>query len=276
MQLKFTKMQALGNDFVVIDAISQKLSLNAKQYEVLANRHFGIGCDQFLIIERARQPETDFYYRIFNADGGEVEQCGNGARCFVRYVYEKGLTKKREIRVDTMSGIIIPRLEENGEVTVDMGAPRFEPQDIPFIAEKRANTYRLLVGGIEKTISAVSIGNPHAVQMVSDVATAPVREEGPLIENHPRFPRRTNAGYMQIVDPKHIKLRVYERGAGETLACGTGACAAVVSGIQLGLLDNSVEVTALGGKLTIRWAGETSPVLMTGPATTVYEGEITL
>lgn len=276
MHLKFTKMQALGNDFIVLNGITQKVDLTPTQYQHLANRHFGIGCDQFLIIEAARQADTDFYYRIINADGGEVEQCGNGARCFAKYVFEKGLTRKREIRVETVSGIIVPRLENDDQVTVNMGSPRFDPLQIPFLAKAAAITYPLLIGNIEREISVVSMGNPHAVQIVEDLSQAPVGEEGPLIENHLRFPQRVNAGYMQIIDRNHIQLRVYERGAGETLACGTGACAAVVSGIRRGLLDPKVEVTARGGKLIINWPGEDQPVLMTGPAVTVYEGEIKL
>lgn len=276
MHLKFTKMQALGNDFIVLNGITQKVTLTPTQYQHLANRHFGIGCDQFLIIEAARQVDTDFYYRIINADGGEVEQCGNGARCFAKYVFEKGLTRKREIRVETISGIIVPRLENDDQVTVKMGSPRFDPLQIPFLAEAAAITYPLLIGNIEREISVVSMGNPHAIQIVEDLSQAPVGEEGPLIESHIRFPQRVNAGYMQIIDRNHIQLRVYERGAGETLACGTGACAAVVSGIRRGLLDPNVEVTTRGGKLIISWSGGDHPVLMTGPAVTVYEGEIKL
>lgn len=275
MKLKFTKMHGLGNDFVVIDGVNQSVLLGPEQMRRLADRHFGVGCDQILLIEAA-SGDADFRYRIFNADGGEVEQCGNGARCFVRYVHDYGMTSKDEIRVETLGGLIIPRLEPGGEVTVNMGEPGFEPEDIPFLAAKHAMIYPLDIGGGEIEISVVSMGNPHAVQLVKDVDQAPVSTEGPLIERHPRFPRRVNAGYMQVLDRRHIRLRVYERGAGETLACGTGACAAVVAGIRRGLLDSSVEVSLRGGKLHVRWAGETQPVWMTGPAVTVFDGEIEL
>ncbi|MFN7086896.1 MAG: diaminopimelate epimerase [Burkholderiales bacterium] len=274
MRLKFTKMHGLGNDFVVLDATSRPLALSAGELRLIADRHFGIGCDQILQVEPPREPDTDFYYRIFNADGSEVEQCGNGARCFVRYVHEKGLTTKTAIRVGTLGGVIVPRLEADGQVTVDMGVPVFDPPRIPFAASQRALTYILSVGGKDIEISVLSMGNPHAVQIVSDVERAAVTTEGPLIESHPRFPQRVNAGYMQIVDRGHIRLRVYERGAGETLACGSGACAAVVAGIQRGLLDARVRVTMRGGDLVIAWAGEGAPVTMTGPAVTVFEGEI--
>lgn len=273
MKLKFTKMQGLGNDFVVIDAINQIISLTANDIRFLADRHFGIGCDQVLLVEEA-QSNTDFRYRIFNADGSEVEQCGNGARCFVRFVHDHALTTKNEIRVETAKGTIVPKLEDNGEVTVNMGVPRFDPIDIPFTAEKRALTYFLEANQKQIEISVVSMGNPHAVQIVSNLEQAPVLSEGPLIESHVRFPNRVNVGYMQIIDRKHIKLRVYERGAGETLACGTGACAAVVAGIQRNRLDSYVEVSTRGGKLKISWAGENQPVWMTGPAKTVFEGII--
>lgn len=275
MKLKFTKMQGLGNDFVVIDAINQKITLTATDIRFLADRHFGIGCDQVLLVETS-QNDADFRYRIFNADGNEVEQCGNGARCFVRFVHDHALTVKNEIRVETASGTIIPKLEESGEVTVNMGIPRFDPADIPFIAEKRALTYSLEINHKQIEISAVSMGNPHAVQIVPNLEQAPVLTEGPLIESHARFPKRVNVGYMQIIDRQSIKLRVFERGAGETLACGTGACAAVVAGIQRGLLNSNVEVNTQGGKLKISWVGENQPVWMTGPATTVFEGIIVL
>jgi diaminopimelate epimerase len=275
MKLKFTKMHGLGNDFVVIDGVNQSVSLSPQQLRRLANRHYGVGCDQVLLIETA-QGDADFRYRIFNADGGEVEQCGNGARCFVRYVHDRGLTRKDEIRVETRAGLIIPRLETNGEVSVNMGAPKFEPNEIPFIAEKRALVYSLDISGRHREISAVSMGNPHAVQVVADVDRAPVATEGPLIESHPRFPQRVNAGYMQVVDRRHIRLRVYERGAGETLSCGTGACAAVVAGIQRGLLEHGVKVSFGSGDLFVRWEGENQPVWMTGPAVTVFDGEIDL
>jgi diaminopimelate epimerase len=276
MRLKFTKMQGVGNDFVVIDAINQSVGLDAERVQRLADRHFGVGCDQVLVIERPRRADTDFYYRIFNANGGEVQHCGNGARCFLRFVRDKGLTDKREIRVETLSGVVVPRLEADGQVTVDMGAPQFEPARIPFLADRRALTYWIDVDGVPVEISAVSMGNPHAVQVVEDVDAAPVTTQGPLIEAHARFPERVNAGYLQVVNRSHIRLRVYERGAGETLACGTGACAAVVAGISRGLLDSPVRVATRGGDLLINWGGGTRPVLMTGPAQTVFEGEISL
>ncbi len=276
MKLKFSKMHGLGNDFIVIDAVRQSVSLTTDQIRFLSDRHFGIGCDQLLLVERPGMPDADFRYRIFNADGGEVEQCGNGARCFVRFVHEQGLTDQQEIRVETARGMIIPRLEGDGQVTVNMGAPRFDPSEIPFAAESAAQQYGLQVGAMEVWISALSMGNPHAVQIVADVEMAPVAEQGPLIERHERFPQRVNAGFMQVLDPHHVKLRVYERGAGETLACGTGACAAAVAGIRSGGLVSPVNVAMRGGALTIAWAGEGQPVMMTGPAVTVFEGEITL
>ncbi|MCX7190349.1 MAG: diaminopimelate epimerase [Methylotenera sp.] len=274
MTLKFTKMHGAGNDFMVIDAINQSVNLTGHQIQTLAHRQFGVGFDQLLLVETSAI--ADFKYRIFNADGSEVEQCGNGARCFVRFVVEQGLSNKREIRVETASGIITPRLEENGLVTVNMGAPKFEPSAIPFIAETLANSYSLIVGNQSLEIAAVSMGNPHAVQIVDDVDTAPVVSLGRQIEIHPRFPERVNAGFMQIVDVHHIKLRVFERGSGETLACGTGACAAVVAGIQLGRLESPVTVSARGGELHIAWQGDNAPVMMTGPAVTVFTGTITL
>lgn len=276
MKLKFTKMQGIGNDFVVVDAYSAPVSLTTVQIRFLADRHFGVGCDQLLMVERPTLDDVDFRYRIFNADGGEVEQCGNGARCFVRFVHEKRLTDKAEIAVETASGIIYPRLEDNGQVTVNMGAPAFDPSQVPFIADAPALTYALDVAGQLVDISIASMGNPHAVQIVDDVETAPVAKQGPIIEAHPRFPQRVNAGFMQIVSPHAIKLRVYERGSGETLACGTGACAAVVTGIRLGLLQSPVKVTTRGGDLSISWSGGGSPVWMTGPAMTVFHGEIVL
>lgn len=275
MKLKFTKMHGLGNDFVVLDGINQKIDLDRQQIRTLADRHFGIGCDQLLLVEKA-EGTADFRYRIFNADGGEVEQCGNGARCFVRYVHEHGLTHKNEIRIETLSGVISPKLEVNGNVTVNMGKPQFEPDEIPFIAGKLELTYSLEIQGRLVTISAVSMGNPHAVLLVQNVDTAPVEVDGALIEVHPRFPKKVNVGFMQIVDRSRIRLRVFERGAGETLACGTGACAAVVVGIRLGLLDRQVTVSTRGGELTINWDGNDAPVWMTGPAVTVFEGEINL
>jgi diaminopimelate epimerase len=269
-------MQGAGNDFVVIDATRQPLDLKPETIRKLAHRNFGVGFDQLLVIEPARTSGTDFYYRIFNADGGEVNQCGNGARCFVRYVHDKKLSRKSAIRVQTGSGIIEPRLETDGRVTVEMGAPEFEPAKIPFVADRPALTYALDVDGRTIEIGAVSMGNPHAVQLVVDVAAAPVLSEGPLIEKHPRFPQRVNAGYMQIEERRRIRLRVFERGSGETLSCGTGACAAVAVGIARGLLDSPVDVQTLGGKLEIAWQGEKNSVMMTGPAETVYEGEIIL
>ena len=276
MRIRFTKMHGLGNDFVVLDAINQAFVPTPAQARWLADRHFGVGCDQLLIVEKAGSPGVDFRYRIFNADGGEVEQCGNGARCFVRFVHEQGLTDKREILVETRSGLIAPRLEADGQVTVDMGAPRFAPAEIPFVSDTDDAVQPLEVDGQTVEISAVSMGNPHAVQVVADVDAAPVATQGPLIESHPRFPRRVNAGFMQVVDRHAIRLRVYERGTGETLACGTGACAAVVAGIRRGLLDSPVRVATRGGELSIAWAGPGTPVMMTGPATTVFSAEIEL
>jgi diaminopimelate epimerase len=274
MKLAFTKMHGAGNDFVVIDATRDPVAFDRAAWQRIADRHLGIGCDQILVVEPPRLDGTDFHYRIFNADGGEVEQCGNGARCFVRFVHDKGLTGKREIRVGTLAGIIAPRLEDDGRVTVDMGAPRLEPADIPFVAPARADVYLLDLEGGAVEVSAVSMGNPHAVQVVADVDAAPVVVQGALIESHPRFPRRVNAGFMQVVDRTTVRLRVYERGAGETLACGTGACAAVVAGNLRGLLDAQVDVHVRGGVLTIAWDGEGTPVRMTGPAVTVFEGTI--
>lgn len=276
MKLKFSKMHGLGNDFVVLDGVRQSLTLTPEQLRHLADRHFGIGCDQILLVEPAAQPSVDFRYRIFNADGGEVEQCGNGARCFVRFVHDQGLTDKREIRVETMSGVIGPRLEADGLVTVDMGVPVFEPEKIPFVSPSAEMVQPLMVRDRDVMITAVSMGNPHAVQVVADVDEAPVAKDGPLIETHPRFPQRVNAGFMQILDRHAIRLRVHERGAGETLACGTGACAAAVTGVVRGLVDSPVRVETRGGDLSIAWAGAGTPVLMTGPAVTVFSGEIDL
>lgn len=275
MKLKFTKMHGLGNDFILIDGVNQSVQLSLEQLCLLADRHFGVGCDQILLVEKAKG-NADFQYRIFNADGNEVEQCGNGARCFVRYVHDHGMTQKNEIRVETIGGLIIPKLESNGEVTVNMGTPKFEPQEIPFLAEKRMLTYPLNIDEKRLEFSILSMGNPHAVQIVEDVNLAPVLIEGALIERHPLFPQHVNAGYMQVINRNHINLRVYERGAGETLACGTGACAAVVTGVTRGLLGSTVKVSTLGGNLVIRWEGENHPVWMTGPATAVFDGEIEL
>jgi diaminopimelate epimerase len=274
VRIKFTKMHGLGNDFVVVDAVNQDIDLQPAQARFLADRHFGVGCDQILVVEKSARPDADFRYRIFNADGGEVEQCGNGARCFVRFVHEKGLTAKRAIRVETKGGLIEPRLEADGLVTVDMGVPRFEPTRVPFISESDALVQPLHLGDETVEITALSMGNPHAVQVVANVDTAPVAGQGPQIENHPRFPQRVNAGFMQVVGRHAIRLRVFERGAGETLACGTGACAAVAAGIARGLLDSPVRVSTHGGELVIAWGGPGQPVLMTGPAVTVFDSEI--
>ncbi len=276
MQLRFTKMHGLGNDFVVVDATAAPIDLTPERVRAIADRHFGVGCDQLLVVEPATLAGADFRYRIFNADGDEVEQCGNGARCFVRFVHDKGLTVKREIRVETRSGVIVPRLRDDGLVTVDMGVPELRPARIPFVSDSDAVVQPLDVGGDTVAITAVSMGNPHAVQVVADVAAAPVVAQGALIERHPRFPARVNAGFMEVAGPCHIRLRVFERGAGETLACGTGACAAVVTGMLRGLLESPVRVETRGGELEIAWNGPGSPVLMTGPAVSVFEGEITL
>lgn len=273
--LKFSKMHGLGNDFIVIDAIRQSVSLNAAQVRFLADRHFGIGCDQLLLVEKSDHAEVDFRYRIFNADGGEVAQCGNGARCFARFVYDCGLTEKTTIAVETASGVIYPTLQHDGQISVDMGRPRFLPEQVPFKVPEAATTYMLAIEpGHQVEIAALSMGNPHAVMLVDDVDTAPVLEIGPLIEAHPQFPERVNAGFMQLVSHEAIKLRVYERGAGETSACGTGACAAVVSGIRRGLLARDVMVQLPGGQLNISWPDENASVTMTGPATHVFDGEI--
>jgi diaminopimelate epimerase len=274
--IEFTKMHGLGNDFVVIDATSKKLELSPEQCQQLADRHFGIGCDQILLVESPRDSDCDFYYRIFNADGSEVEQCGNGARCFAMFVRSKGLTDKSTIRVGTMSGNIELHIEDDDMVQVDMGAPILEPKHIPFTVDQLQASYPVKLNGMEITIGAVSMGNPHAVITVDDVDKAPVAEIGPAMEQHPLFPQRVNVGFMQIVDPGHIRLRVFERGTGETLACGTGACAAVVSGIVQGLLNNQVQVSLPGGNLMIKWEGDSQPVLMSGPAASVFEGSIEL
>jgi len=291
MRIRFTKMQGAGNDFVVLDETRSRLGLTTAQYHYLADRHFGVGADQILTVRPSPAPGIDFEYLIHNADGAEVEQCGNGARCFARYVRDQGLTAKDTIRVQTLSGVIEPHLNADGRVTVDMGAPVFELPRIPFDAagllpkpQGGWQLWPLNLANQAQTatifVAVVSMGNPHAVQLVDDVDTAPVLAQGPLIEHHPRFPRRVNAGFMQVLDRSHIRLRVYERGAGETLACGTGACAAVVAGIRLGLLDARVDVQTRGGGLTIEWAGDSddngAPVRMTGPATTVFQGEIDL
>ncbi len=285
MRVRFTKMQGAGNDFVMLNGIAQPFALTPDQLRALADRRFGVGADQILLVERPdASVAADFKYRIFNADGGEVEQCGNGARCFVKFVHAQGLTTKRAIRVQTAGGLIEPSLEDDGDVTVDMGVPRFAPSDLPFDAEGlvatmhgQAPLWPVDIDGVLVPLAVVSMGNPHAVQVVDDVDRAPVITQGPRIEHHPRFARRVNAGYMQVIDRHDVRLRVWERGAGETLACGTGACAAAVAGIRMGLLDTPVTVQARGGRLRIAWAGGTHDrVLMTGPAVTVFEGEINL
>ncbi len=270
-------MHGAGNDFVVIDAINQHIDFTPAQWAHIGDRRFGIGADQMLVIEKSATPGVDFRYRIFNADGGEVEQCGNGSRAFVKFVIDKGLTSKRKIRVETMSGVIEPAMLEDGRITVDMGAPVLEAARVPFNAEglqAQDDVWPLDVNGKITQMSVVSMGNPHAVQVVDDADLAPVELDGPVIEHHPRFPKRVNAGFMQIVDRQHVRLRVFERGAGETLACGTGACAAVVAGIRRGLLDSPVSVQMRGGDLAIAWDGVGASVMLTGPAVTVFEGEI--
>ncbi len=276
MTLNFTKMHGLGNDFIVIDAINQTVSLTPQQVQQLADRHFGIGCDQLLLVEAATSKEADFRYRIYNADGGEVEQCGNGARCFMQFVRDQGLTSKSQLQVETLGGPLQLIQQSDGRITVDMGVPRLEPADIPFTAAQRERTYVLEVLDRQFEIAAISMGNPHAVLLVDDIENAPVARIGAALERHPRFPERVNVGFMQIVDDKRIRLRVFERGAGETLACGSGACAAVVAGRLWERLSESVKVVLNGGELVVSWAGEGQPVLMTGPATTVYQGRIEL
>jgi diaminopimelate epimerase len=276
MNLDFSKMHGLGNDFMVIDAINQAVELSTGQVQALADRHRGVGFDQLLLVEPAARPDVDFRYRIYNADGGEVGQCGNGARCFMRFVHDRGLTSRPELCVETQSGLLQLALEADGQVTVDMGEPRLAPADIPFDAMEFSQTYPLDVAGEILDITALSMGNPHAVLLVDSVEAAPVERLGPLIEGHPRFPQRVNAGFMQIIDPEHIRLRVYERGAGETLACGSGACAAMVAGRLRDQLAPRVNVSLTGGDLVVKWAGEGHPVYMTGPATQVYRGQIEL
>ena len=276
MLLKFTKMHGTGNDFVVIDAIKQNVNLTVEQLRFLADRHFGIGCDQILLVESATSPDVDFRYRIFNSDGSEVEQCGNGARCFVRFVHEKGLTEKGSIRVETLSGIIEIQLQKNGEVSVNMGIPQFNPEALPLLVEQQSDRYSVTISDKQIRFGAVSMGNPHAVIEIDNIATAPVQIWGPILESHDLFPERVNVGFMQIIDRDRIRLRVYERGAGETLACGTGACAAVVVGISWGVLNNRVTVELPGGNLLVEWGGDQDSVVMTGPAQTVFDGQITL
>ncbi|MFE1570724.1 diaminopimelate epimerase [Comamonas odontotermitis] len=288
MEIRFTKMQGAGNDFVVLDETAGPLGLRADQYRFLADRHFGVGADQILTVRPAPAPEVDFEYIIHNADGGEVEQCGNGARCFARFVYDKGLTGKKAIRVQTKKGVIAPELMPDGRVTVNMGRPRLDPADVPFdtsgltpVVQHHAKKWPVALDDQAQDatvfVVSVSMGNPHGVLLVDDVDTAPVQAWGPLLESHPRFPQRVNVGFLQVQDAQHVRLRVYERGVGETLACGTGACAAVVAGIEQGLLQSPVDVQTRGGLLTIAWSGDASdPVMMTGPATTVFEGRITI
>lgn len=273
--LKFSKMHGLGNDFVVIDAINQSVQLSSKQIQFIADRRFGIGCDQILIVEEPTQENVDFRYRIFNADGSEVEQCGNGVRCFARFVRDKQLTDKDTIAVETGAGIVYPTLQEDGNVTVDMGLPQFKPKDIPFLCDNQAIRYTLPLDDERSIeIGSVSMGNPHAVMLVDDIESADVDTIGPMVERHRQFPQRVNVGFMQVIDRNNVDLRVYERGAGETLACGTGACAAVVVGIQQGFLERDVRVSLPGGDLNIVWAGDNESVWMTGPATHVFDGEI--
>jgi diaminopimelate epimerase len=274
--MKFTKMHGLGNDFVVVDAINQRIALSPKKIRFMANRHTGIGFDQLLVVEQTSQPNADFKYRIFNADGSEVGQCGNGARCFARFVRDKKLTDKDEIIVETKSGQLILRFADKDLITVDMGIPRHLPSEIPLIAEQEARFYTVKMNDTEKAFGAVSMGNPHAVLQVNDIKTAPVEIVGEALESHAIFPERANIGFMQVISRDIIKLRVYERGAGETLACGSGACAAVVIGIEQNLLDSSVRVELAGGHLDISWAGRGYPVLMTGAAVSVFEGFIAL
>ena len=280
MRIRFTKMQGAGNDFVVLDETKGLLGLNADDYRFLADRHFGVGADQILSVRAAPTPDVDFEYVIHNADGGEVEQCGNGSRCFVRFVREQGLTQKNTVRVKVHGGVITLHELPDGQVKVDMGEPVLDLPRIPFnpalasAVNEQGLLWRLALGDQHADVAVVSMGNPHAVMTVADVAQAPVSSLGPLIEHHVAFPNRVNAGFMQIVSRSQIKLRVFERGAGETLACGTGACAAVVAGIRQGLLDSQVQVQTRGGVVTIEWQGAGQPVFMTGPATTVFSGEM--
>jgi len=275
--IKFTKMHGLGNDFVVIDAINQDISLTSAQIKFIADRNFGVGCDQLLMVEKPVKKNADFKYRIFNADGSEVAQCGNGARCFARFVRDKGLTNKNEITVDTDSGQLILTLDSNGLITVNMGIPIHLPKDIPLHTEQQALSYTVPVNDSEVVLGAVSMGNPHAVIIVDDINRAAVAELGAALESHPFFPERANIGFMQIINRQYIKLRVYERGAAETLACGSGACGAVVIGIEQNLLDQKdITVELPGGTLEINWAGRGHAVFMKGPAISVFEGQIEL
>jgi diaminopimelate epimerase len=275
-RISFSKMHGLGNDFVIIDAVRQSVNLSPEEIRLLADRHFGVGCDQVLLVERAARAPADFRYRIFNSDGSEAEQCGNGARCFTRFVLDQGLTSKKSLALETRGGMVLTRLEDDGEVTVQMAIPDFDPAAVPFVAERAAAVYAVEVNGEVIELQVVSMGNPHAVLLVDDVSTAPVQRLGPLLERHERFPRRVNVGFMQVIDDTRIRLRVYERGVGETLACGSGACAAVAAGRQRGLLAERVLVELPGGRLSVRWPGPGQPVELTGPATEVYEGTIAL
>ena len=276
MQLRFSKMHGLGNDFMVVDMITQRGRLSPEQIRQLGNRYTGIGFDQLLLVETPRTPDVDFRYRIYNADGNEVEHCGNGARCFALFVHNQRLTGKRDIAVETAKGRIVLHMRDNDQVQVDMGEPVFTPADIPFTADAQATTYEIEQDGQSYTIGAASMGNPHAVLLVDDVEQAPANQLGSKLTKHPRFPQEANIGFMQIIDRKTVKLRVHERGVGETLACGTGACAAVACGIQQGLLDEDVAVHLRGGDLRIEWAGPGQALYMTGPATHVYEGQLRL
>ncbi|WNW12777.1 diaminopimelate epimerase [Pseudomonas sp. DTU_2021_1001937_2_SI_NGA_ILE_001] len=276
MLLRFTKMHGLGNDFMVLDLVSQHAHIQPKHAKQWGDRHTGIGFDQLLIVEAPNNPDVDFRYRIFNSDGSEVEQCGNGARCFARFVLDKRLTAKRKIRVETKSGIIELNVRNDGQICVDMGPPRFVPEQIPFKADQQADSYDLEVDGRTVQLAAVSMGNPHAVLRVDDINNAPVHQLGPKIEHHPRFPARVNVGFLHVVDRQRAQLRVWERGAGETQACGTGACAAAVAAISQGWMDSPVLIDLPGGRLSIEWAGPGQPVLMTGPAVRVYEGQVRL
>ena len=276
MNICFTKMHGLGNDFVVIDGINQQVELTSEQIRFIADRHFGVGCDQLLLVERPVSANAEFKYRIFNADGGEVSQCGNGARCFALFVREKELSQSDEIVVDTGAGQLVLRFDAEDRITVNMGVPKLLPEQIPLNVSEQADLYKVVLSGAEIEFAAVSMGNPHAVIQVSDVASAPVTSIGPRLESHELFPERTNVGFMQVLNRQHIKLRVYERGAAETLACGSGACAAVVAGIEQGILEQNVRVELPGGTLDINWLGRGNPVLMSGPAVTVFEGKIEL
>lgn len=276
MLLRFTKMHGLGNDFMVLDLISQHAHIQPKHAKAWGDRHTGVGFDQLLLVEAPTSPDVDFRYRIFNSDGSEVEQCGNGARCFARFVIDKRLTVKKQIRVETKSGIIELNLRPDGQVTVDMGPPRLAPAQVPFQADSEALSYAVEVAGQTVELAAVSMGNPHAVLRVADLDNAPVHSLGPQLEHHPRFPQRVNVGFLQVQDRQHARLRVWERGAGETQACGTGACAAAVAAIRQGWMDSPLQLELPGGKLCIEWAGPGQPVMMTGPAVRVYEGQVRL